>query len=59
MNFDRPGSTFEVHSGLMAAEAVDLFRQFYVRGNPLAPENKRQRVLQASSETCAPTPEVV
>jgi hypothetical protein len=30
----------------MAAEAVDLFRQFYERGNPYAPDAKRHRALQ-------------
>ncbi len=40
---------FEVSQGLLASEAVDLFREFYERGNALAPPEKRRRQLQLGS----------
>jgi hypothetical protein len=38
----------------MAAEAIDIFRKFYERGNPSAPDAKRARTLQpaTAAATC-------
>mmetsp|Transcript_14460 Transcript_14460/g.16171 ORF Transcript_14460/g.16171 Transcript_14460/m.16171 type:complete len:196 (+) Transcript_14460:22-609(+) len=37
---------YECVSGVRAEEAIEVFKQFYVRGNPNAPDEKRQRPLQ-------------
>lgn len=39
-------SNYNVESGLMASEAVDIFKQFYSRGNPNAPVSHRPLVIE-------------
>lgn len=36
---------FPIRAGLFEAEAIEMLRSFYERGNPNAPEVKRQRKL--------------
>ncbi|PKI56679.1 hypothetical protein CRG98_022929 [Punica granatum] len=40
---------FKCYGGIMASEAVSLFRDFYEQGNPNAPKPHRPRAAQASS----------
>ncbi len=46
-------SQFEIRSGVMATEAIDIFRRFYERGNPSAPDAKRARTLQPAAAVAA------
>lgn len=40
-----PGCVYQTKGGYYAQESIELFKQFYIRGNPKAPEKKRQRKL--------------
>ena len=42
---------YPVQGGLYADKAIHLFREFYARGNPNAPEEKRARDLVVQSIT--------
>ena len=42
---------------MRAAEAVQLLQTFYARGNPSAPDHKRQRPLQPDAVTPPPAAE--
>uniref|UniRef100_A0A7S0DRB5 CMP/dCMP-type deaminase domain-containing protein n=1 Tax=Amorphochlora amoebiformis TaxID=1561963 RepID=A0A7S0DRB5_9EUKA len=49
----REGLGYECTGGLLAAEAIDLLKSFYARGNPNAPPAKRARTLGAcDTGTC-------
>lgn len=36
---------FEYHEGILKARAIDVLQRFYARGNPKAPDHKRERPL--------------
>jgi len=41
---------FAYHDGVLRDEAVDVLRRFYLRGNPKAPDHKRERPLAPEQE---------
>jgi tRNA-specific adenosine deaminase 2 len=43
-------SSFGITGGIYADEAVALFKEFYSRGNPNAPTDKRKRVLKTEAQ---------
>lgn len=42
--------SYECIGGIMKDEAIKLLRDFYEKGNPLAPPEKRQRKLVEDSK---------
>jgi tRNA-specific adenosine deaminase 2 len=53
---DAPHKGYPSTSGLLKDEAVDIMRLFYSRGNPNAPDHKRQRPLRSDAIKAAPAP---